>query len=292
MGGKAVAHIIEELKRRPSRNWSIVITIFGDAIVPRGGSVWLGTLLDFFRMIDIGEGAVRTAMSRLAADGWLERQRDGRNSFYRLTERGQKTFVEATRQIYSAHGPEWKGGFDVVFLERNGDNGRDGPRARLEQAGFAAAAPGVMLAPPGTEISQLKDADGIALRLGGDIEACRRLAAASWPVAEAAQAYERFLSAFEPLEQAIANGGTLTDGQAMVARILLIHEYRRVVLRYRPLPSELLPADWPGETALSLCRTLYHALLPQAEAWLDRYGRAQEGPLPAPDPAIHRRFGA
>jgi hypothetical protein len=49
MGGKAVAHIIEELKRRPSRNWSIVITIFGDAIVPRGGSVWLGTLLDFFR---------------------------------------------------------------------------------------------------------------------------------------------------------------------------------------------------------------------------------------------------
>jgi hypothetical protein len=26
--------------------------------------------------------------------------------------------------------------------------------------------------------------------------------------------------------------------------------------------------------------------------WLDRYGRAPEGPLPAPDPAIHRRFNA
>ena len=43
-----LARIIEQLKREPSRTGSIVITLFGDAIVPRGGSVWLGTLLAFF----------------------------------------------------------------------------------------------------------------------------------------------------------------------------------------------------------------------------------------------------
>ena len=43
-----LARIIEQLKREPSRTGSIVITVFGDAIVPRGGSVWLGTLLEFF----------------------------------------------------------------------------------------------------------------------------------------------------------------------------------------------------------------------------------------------------
>jgi len=76
-----LARIIEQLKREPSRTGSIVITVFGDAIVPRGGSVWLGTLLEFFKGLDIDSGVVRTAMSRLAADGWLERSKVGRNSF-------------------------------------------------------------------------------------------------------------------------------------------------------------------------------------------------------------------
>ena len=68
-----LARIIGQLKREPSRTGSLVVTVFGDAIVPRGGSVWLGTLLAFFETLDIGSGVVRTAMSRLAADGWLER---------------------------------------------------------------------------------------------------------------------------------------------------------------------------------------------------------------------------
>ena len=83
-----LARIIEQLKREPSRTGSIIITVFGDAIVPRGGSVWLGTLLEFFEAIDIDSGVVRTAMSRLAADGWLERDKVGRNSFYRLAREG------------------------------------------------------------------------------------------------------------------------------------------------------------------------------------------------------------
>src|ERR1700731_5423973 len=95
-----LARIIEQLKRQPSRPGSIVITVFGDAIVPRGGSVWLGTVLEFFATIDIDSGVVRTAMSRLAADGWLERHKVGRNSFYRLGQRGRATFDAAHPDIY------------------------------------------------------------------------------------------------------------------------------------------------------------------------------------------------
>src|SRR4030088_856352 len=79
-----LARIVEQLKREPSRTGSIVITVFGDAIVPRGGSVWLGALLEFFTALDIDSSVVRTAMSRLTADGWFERTKVGRNSFYRL----------------------------------------------------------------------------------------------------------------------------------------------------------------------------------------------------------------
>src|SRR5437764_11885759 len=95
-----LARIIDQLRREPSRTGSIVVTVFGDAILPRGGSVWLGTLLEFFTGLDIDGGVVRTAMSRLAADGWLERNRVGRNSFYRLAGKGRRTFNAATQHIY------------------------------------------------------------------------------------------------------------------------------------------------------------------------------------------------
>src|SRR5258708_37971566 len=90
-----LARIVEQLKREPSRTGSIVITVFGDAIVPRGGSVWLGTLLEFFKTLDIDSGVVRTAMSRLAAAGRFERRKAGRNSFYRLAGKGRVTLAAA-----------------------------------------------------------------------------------------------------------------------------------------------------------------------------------------------------
>src|SRR5690348_13934896 len=108
----ALSRIIQQLKCEPSRTGSIVITVFGDAIVPRGGSVWLGTLLGFFAALDIDSGVVRTAMSRLAADGWLEREKVGRNSFYRLAEKGRETFDTATRHIYDPQASDWTGRLD------------------------------------------------------------------------------------------------------------------------------------------------------------------------------------
>src|SRR5260370_35496792 len=121
--------ISEQLKRDPSRTGSIAITVFGDAIVPRGGSVWLGTLLEFFETIDIDSSVVRTAMSRLAADGWFERTKVGRNSFYRLVQRERQTFDIATRPMYGAPISDWTGHFGLVLSGNPVD--RDGSREGL-----------------------------------------------------------------------------------------------------------------------------------------------------------------
>src|SRR5882724_5906524 len=94
-----LARIIDQLKREPSRTGSIVITVFGDAIAPRGGSVWLGTLLEFFGGLDI--------------DGWLEREKVGRNSFYRLARKGRQTFDAATKHIYDPQESGWTGRFEL-----------------------------------------------------------------------------------------------------------------------------------------------------------------------------------
>src|SRR5437016_13922812 len=94
-----LARIVQQLKREPSRTGSIVITLFGDAIVPRGGSVWLGTLLEFFKTLDVDSGVVRTAMSRLASGGWLGRSDVGRDGFYALADRGRLTSAGAVCSV-------------------------------------------------------------------------------------------------------------------------------------------------------------------------------------------------
>jgi len=259
-----LARIIEQLKRETSRTGSIVITVFGDAIVPRGGSVWLGTLLEFFETIDIDSSVVRTAMSRLTADGWFERSKVGRNSFYRLVQSERQTFDIATRHIYGAPISDWTGR-------------------------FGSPLPGVWVAPSGAPIPE-EAAGAIRLEVSAEDEAGRRLLSESWPLDRTADAYQKFMKTFEPLRGWIGRSKPLADADAFTARILLIHHYRRVVLRDPLLPTALLPADWPGRAARTLCGEIYRGLLPASEQWLDRHGTNETGPLPPAGKELARRF--
>ena len=279
--------ILRHLREEPSRTWSVIITLYGDAIVPRGGSVWLGTLVGFFEALDIGQGVVRTAMSRLAADGWLERSRVGRNSFYHLAGKGRETFRQATQHIYNAQPRPWSGRFELLLL--GGIREREEARSALALAGFGPAAPGVWIAPGDTAIPP-EAAEAIRLDAGCDLETARALASRAWDLGQTANGYRRFLELFEPLAAALNGRAPMSDLDAFVVRILLIHAYRRVILRDPILPPKLLPADWPGATARGLCATLYHRLLPASERWLDEHGQNERGKLPPAGPELRSRF--
>ena len=282
-----LARIIDQLKREPSRTGSIIITVFGDAIVPRGGSVWLGTLLQFFEALDIDSSVVRTAMSRLTADGWFERNKVGRNSFYRLVQRERLTFDIATRHIYDPPPSDWTGRFELLLIGNGWD--RDAAREALKNAGFGSPLPGVWVAPSGAPVPE-EAASAIRLEVSAEDAAGRRLLSESWPLDRTADAYLKFMKTFEPLRGWIDRRERLTDADAFAARILLIHHYRRVVLRDPLLPTALLPADWPGRAARTLCGAIYRGLLPASEQWLDRHAANENGPLPKPGAELLRRF--
>ena len=82
------------------------------------------------------------------------------------------------------------------------------------------------------------------------------------------------------------------DGEidAFTARVLLIHHYRRVVLRDPLLPAALLPRDWPGRAARELCGEIYRGVLPASEQWLDGHASNENGALPAAGKGLYRRF--
>ena len=280
--------IVEHLKREPSRTGSIVITLFGDAIVPRGGEVWLGTLLEFFRTLEIDSGVVRTAMSRLAADSWLERDKIGRNSFYRLAQKGRQTFDTAMTHVYDPQAANWTGRFELLLISDSAD--RDASREALKDAGFGSPLPGVWVAPSGVPVP-VEAQGAIRLEVAAEDDSGRRLLQESWPLQRTADAYLRFVKTFEPLRGWIGRGEPLSESDAFTARILMIHHYRRVVLHDPLLPAALLPADWPGLTARRLCGGIYRGLLDRSEQWLDSHGSNAAGPLPPASPELRRRLG-
>src|SRR6266436_2719446 len=280
--------IVDQLKREPSRTGSIIITVFGDAIVPRGGSVWLGTLLEFFDTLDIDASVVRTAMSRLTADGWFDRRKVGRNSFYRLVKKGRQTFDIATKHIYDPPPSDWTGRFELLLIA-NGED-RDASREALKNAGFGSPLPGVWVAPSGVPVPE-EAAGAIRLEVSAEDDSGRRLLSESWPLDRTAGAYLKFMKTFEPLRTWSGRRNALTDADAFTARVLLIHHYRRVVLRDPLLPTPLLPRDWPGRAARRLCGEIYRGLLPASEQWRDRNATNENGPLPAAGKELARRFG-
>jgi phenylacetic acid degradation operon negative regulatory protein len=273
-------------QRTPIRAGSLIITVFGDAVVPRGGVLSLASLLEIMRAFRVNESLVRTALSRLVSDGWFERWRLGRNSFYRLTARGSREFERATERIYSDTPHPWRGSFELVLLDAAD---RQALRAELSGLGYGVLGPDLLLAPAGAPV----ELAGAHLRLtasAGDRATARRLAERAWPLAEVEARYHRFVASYSSAGEALAAGEPVGDLEALIVRILLIHDFRRAVLRDPQLPAEILPEPWAGRTARELCAEVYLALAPLAERWLGEHGQSDSGPLPPADRGFAQRF--
>jgi len=261
----------------PPRTRSLIITLYGDALNPRGGEAALPSILTLMRRVGLTDGVVRTALSRLTAEGWLDRTRTGRTSFYRLAAHGAHEFAAATPRIYGPLSQPWNGQLRIVLADAATD------RSSLEHAGYALIAPGVLVAPDYAE----PPADAVSLLAIGDTAAVQSIANRAWSLAALANAYSEFSAKFTPLTDEAA---ALPPLEATVARVLLIQEYRRVALRDPHLPTALMPSSWPGNLARRLCAMLYAALAPASERWLDDVKNVS-GPLPkGPDPLL--RFAA
>src|ERR1700719_654358 len=113
------AELVARFRRqRPLRGGSLIVTIFGDAIMPRGGAVTLGSLISLAAPFGLNERLGRTAAARLAKEGWLEGRRAGKRSEYHLSQDGRERFAEATRRIYGAAETAWSGRWTVIVLPR------------------------------------------------------------------------------------------------------------------------------------------------------------------------------
>jgi phenylacetic acid degradation operon negative regulatory protein len=264
----------------PPRIASFIVTVWGDAVAPRGGSLWLGSLQAILDRFGCNPGQVRTAMSRLTEEGWLARNRLGRHSFYRLGPRGEAAFGGAARRIYRATPPPWDGQFRLVLTSD------PAVREALAAQQFGQPLPGLLVGIAGAPAAMPAAATLLLATPRSPAEA-RDLAARAWPLDSIAAAQERFSACFGPLAEA----PDPPHAEALPLRLLLVHEWRRIALRDPALPEALLPEGWPGRAAAALFAALYRRLTPAAEAWLDAAGRNEAGALPPADLTARFRPG-
>jgi phenylacetic acid degradation operon negative regulatory protein len=301
MGTKLNDWIDRFLTQEPPRAKSLVMTVFGDAVVPHGGLVWLGSLIELLAPFGVNDRLLRTSVFRLAQEGWLESRRDGRRSHYMITAEAAQRFARAFRRVYAAPHTHWHGSWTFVL----GTNGltaaeRAALRKELLWEGYSVVAPGIAGHPAGDAAAL--DALLGRLDLRGKVYVVQaaqlpgvqgkplaELIAEGWDLSEIGAAYERFIGHFAPLRPLLARG--LAPEPAFIVRTLLTHAYRRVQLHDPQLPVELLPEPWPGAAAFELARDLYRLAYAPAEKHVLAALRREDPDVPEAEPGFYQRFG-
>jgi phenylacetic acid degradation operon negative regulatory protein len=293
--------LVADFQSRPTlRAGSLITTVFGDSIAPRGGVVWLGSLIEAMSDFGVSERLVRTSVFRLAKDGWLQSDQVGRRSYYSLSNEGRERFEQATHRIYGEPATHWDGLWCLLLLSALDAQDKERARKELGWLGFGAISANVM-AHPTADAADLDIALG-RLELTDDVvvmsaqtvrsdAAMRRLAHTGWNLDDIDLRYKNFVSMFRPVMAKLDKTTAVEPKTAFLLRTMLIQEYRKVLLRDPQLPSELLPANWHGAAAYQLCRNLYLGLQGCADDYLSSVMETADGPLPPPNKSAANRFG-
>jgi len=308
IASQAIEALLESFRQKSRVQASSLITsVFGDAILPRGGRVWLGSLIKLLQPLDINERLVRTTVFRLVKDEWLQTEAVGRRTDYMLTPSGQRRFEEASRQIYAAETPQWDRRWRLIMVVGELDPRQ---RERLRQAlywqGFGDTGSGCFIH-PSAELDRAFDAlaaDGMAEllpqlmplvamnpKLGLSANDANMVQHA-WNLDGLANACSGFVARYQPILDALRQEPTdsVNEELACLARILLIHDFRRFLLRDPELPEVLLPNGWPGNQARLLCKEIYRRLLAPSERHLDHCLQLATGEMPRAARWLQGRF--
>ena len=303
-----VARLLSEMDIRGK---SMIVTVFGDAIVPHGGAIWLSDLIRLMEPFGVGERVVRTAVYRLSQDAYFVTTKEGRRSFYALTQPAHLMFQAAENRIYAGDAVPWHEQWMVLVL--TGALSRAERAAAVKQLGwqgFAQAGPNLLVnaVPSPRAVQQTLDSLGIADKVvewqargfpDKKKDALLQMVRDAWPI-EALQAkYRRFLSLFGTAAQGIDASRPQSPERdaerAFVLRSLLVHAWRRIILNSPSLPLEIHPDPGLAIEATELYQDFYLNLADAADAHVAAVMAKGDYVTPDKDhvaaPAVSKRFG-
>jgi phenylacetic acid degradation operon negative regulatory protein len=250
----------------PLRVWSLIVTIFGDIVMQQGTTeepapIWSGAILQLLKLLQIEPGLARTSLSRLVANKTLVRIKSGRNTFYQLGLESRNAFRIAAQQIYGEV-PEATGQFGLVVIDHCND--RQKARVELAEEGYRFIGPTVAIKPIHRGCAPMTLPSQVIASTAELTVTLSSAAQTAWKTQALNAGYKRFLHMFPDFTGTIKHG--LDD--AIATRVLLVHQYRRLVLRDPLLPTKALPEDWKGAEARKRFMTNLAALEIGSQQWI------------------------
>ncbi len=243
--------------------------VYGDHLRARGGRAQVAALIRLLGALDIAAPAVRTAVSRMVRQGWLQPVATPSGPGYQLTPRASRRLDEAAGRIYRTGPASWDGTWDLLVIDRVADRARrERLRAALTFLGYATLKDSVWIAArPSVEVELLLAtenvrADRFCASYDADVAA---LVARVWDLAAIGRAYEQWVNDAAD----IVNTEPRDDQTAFAVRSRLVHEWRKFLFRDPGLPQPLLPDGWPGDTAREWFTEQSGRLLPAAARFVD-----------------------
>jgi len=252
---------------------SLFLTVLGEFVLPRRGSVWTSTMVSAMGALDIEARNARQAAFRLADGGYVHSEKEGRRARLHLTDKGRRLLSDGSRRIYEfgSCADTWDGRWLVVvcFIPEEQRTKRHQLRSQLGFAGFGFMAPGVAVSP---HLSSEPQANAILEELGlvpgavvlrcepGDLLEPEELLRRGWDLDGLASEYEEFIRLF-------TRRAPRVDEARFRALVELVHAWRRFPFIDPEIPSRLLPAEWPGRRAKHLFGYLHAEWSGGAASW-------------------------
>lgn len=247
---------------------SLLFTLYGDYVHPLGQhEVPVSALVRAAGELGVSGNALRSALSRMTREGWLEAER----RVYSLSPRGRQLIEEGVARIYGGHRPDWDGRWLLVAYSL--PERRRGERDRLRQGltflGFGSLGNGIFVSPHDLEA----EAAELVRRCGAEDVVTMNRGELTWPADPAKvvgrawdlDAVARRYAGFAGRVRQDLERPPASDAEAFRRRFMLTHEFRRFQFGDPDLPDALLPRDWIGTRARELFAELNGALKPAAE---------------------------
>lgn len=259
-------------ERTPLRVGSLLVTIFGDSVLPYGDFVKLSSLLEITSAIGIDDGAVRVAIHRLEKVGWLKKHKVGRNAHYGLGKAGEEESRQAAKLIYDFEQPQSFGELQMLVLREG--SGRAEFRDNLVASGWGLVAPNILLTSGSDQQlaaleNREKETPDFRFPLNAETEDIRRLCIKGFELDELNVAYRAYVELYQNILNGKPAPQLLNMQDALILRILMIHDYRRLILKEPRLAPYCLPKDWYGNATRKLLFEHYPVLKKRTKNWMD-----------------------
>jgi phenylacetic acid degradation operon negative regulatory protein len=253
----------------------LLTSLLGDFWYWRDEHIPSAALLRLLAEFGITADGARAAMRRLATRGLLTVARSGRTTRYGIPDRTSEVIVERTHRMltFGATAPDWDGLWTVVAFSvpEHSRDVRSALRAQLRVLRFAALYDGVWVCPH----DRVDQARAVLAELG--VTSATVLRASEPPGAPDAggpadafdleplgKEYRAFVERYEPLLDQVEDG-RIGPAEALRLRTALRVDWRRFPETDPDLPADLLPPDWPRESAQRVFVQIYDRLGPLAE---------------------------